>query len=65
MPKLKTHKGIAKRIKKTSSGKLKRSKAYHGHKLTKKTSKKKRHLRKSGLLDKIYQKKYKKVLPYK
>ena len=65
MPKIKTHKGIAKRIKKTSNGKLKRNKAFHSHILTKKNGKKKRHLRKSEILDKAYQKKYKKLLPYK
>ncbi|MFW5998172.1 MAG: 50S ribosomal protein L35 [Bacillota bacterium] len=64
MPKLKTHKGIAKRIKKTGKGKLKRNKAFHSHILTKKNGKKKRHLRKSKILDKAYQKKYKKLLPY-
>ena len=64
MPKIKTHKGIAKRVKKTASGKLKSKKSFHGHKLTKKTGKKKRHLRQEKMLDKIYQKKYKKVLPY-
>ena len=64
MPKIKTHKGIAKRVKKTSKGKLKSQKAFTGHKLTHKTGKKKRHLRKAKILDKSYQKKYKKMLPY-
>ncbi|ACL69317.1 50S ribosomal protein L35 [Halothermothrix orenii] len=56
MPKLKTHKGIAKRIKKTGKGKLKRNKAYHSHLLTKKTGKRKRNLRKSTVLHKTYYK---------
>lgn len=60
MPKLKTHKGIAKRIKKTGKGKLKRNKAYHSHLLTKKTGKRKRNLRKSTVLHKTYYKTVKK-----
>ncbi len=64
MPKIKTHKGIAKRVKKTSKGKLKSHKAFSSHILTKKTGKKKRKLRKAKLLDKTYQTRYKKLLPY-
>ena len=47
MPKVKTHKGAAKRFSKTGSGKLKRNRAYKSHILTKKTSKRKRNLRRS------------------
>lgn len=65
MPKLKTHKGIAKRVKKTANGKIKRKKAFHSHILTKKRGKRKRKLRQSTLLDKTYEKRYKKLLPYK
>jgi len=50
MPKMKTHKGSAKRFKKTGSGQIKRSRAFHTHILTKKTSKRKRKLRKSTLV---------------
>ncbi len=64
MPKLKTHKGIKKRVKVTKNGKIKRHKAFKSHILTKKSSKRKRHLRKSTIMDKTYQKKYKKLLPY-
>ena len=42
MPKLKAHKGAAKRFKVTGSGKVKRYKAFKSHILTKKTSKRKR-----------------------
>ncbi len=49
MPKMKTHKGAAKRFKKTSSGKLKRWHAFHSHILTKKSAKRKQNLR-SGTL---------------
>lgn len=65
MPKMKTHKGIAKRVKKTAKGKLKRSKAFHSHILTKKSGKRKRSLRQSDLIDKTYEKKYKQLLTYK
>ena len=65
MPKMKTHKGIAKRVKKTSKGKLKRSKAFRRHIMTKKSSSKKRNLRKGDFIDKTVEKKYKLLLPYK
>jgi large subunit ribosomal protein L35 len=50
MPKLKTHRGAAKRFKKTASGKIKRSNAFKSHILTKKTSKRKRRLRQAGIV---------------
>lgn len=49
MPKMKTRKGAAKRFKVTGSGKVKRQHAYHGHLFTKKTSKRKRNLRKQTI----------------
>jgi large subunit ribosomal protein L35 len=48
--KMKTHKGAKKRFKVTSSGKVRRYKAYKSHILTKKTSKRKRRLRQGGLV---------------
>jgi len=45
MPKMKTHRGAAKRFKKTASGKIVRSKAFRRHILTSKTTKQKRGLR--------------------
>ncbi|HEX6533206.1 MAG TPA: 50S ribosomal protein L35 [Gemmatimonadaceae bacterium] len=48
--KMKTHKGAAKRFKVTGSGKVKRNKAYKSHILTKKTSKRKRDLRRPDLV---------------
>ncbi|HEU4747068.1 MAG TPA: 50S ribosomal protein L35 [Gemmatimonadaceae bacterium] len=45
MPKMKTHKGAKKRFKITGSGKVKRMRAFKSHILTKKSSKRKRHLR--------------------
>ncbi len=65
MPKMKTHKGAAKRFRKTGTGKLKRSKAYRGHILTKKSSKRKRQLRKPGTVSKSDQKRIAQLLPYK
>ncbi|MCT4585209.1 MAG: 50S ribosomal protein L35 [Peptostreptococcaceae bacterium] len=50
MPKMKSHRGAAKRFKRTGSGKLKRNKAFRRHILTKKSSKRKRQLRKSGMM---------------
>jgi len=52
LPKKKTNRAAAKRFRKTGSGKFKRSKAYKGHLLSSKSSKRKRNLRKSGLVDK-------------
>jgi large subunit ribosomal protein L35 len=48
--KMKTHRGAAKRFKVTGSGKVKRFKAYKSHILTKKSSKRKRNLRRPGLI---------------
>jgi large subunit ribosomal protein L35 len=64
MPKMKTHRGAAKRFKLTKTGKVKRAKAYKGHILTKKSAKRKRNLRKTGLLSNADAKNMKKVLPY-
>ncbi len=64
MPKIKTKRAAAKRFHKTASGELKRNKAYKSHILTKKTTKRKRNLRKSTLTDSTNVKKMKKVLPY-
>ena len=46
MPKMKTHRGLAKRVKKTGSGKLKRSHAYTSHRFHGKKKKQRRHLAK-------------------
>lgn len=50
MPKLKSHRGASKRFKLTGSGKVKRAHSLKNHILTKKTTKRKRHLRKSTLV---------------
>jgi large subunit ribosomal protein L35 len=64
MPKIKTHRGAAKRFSLTGTGKVKRSKAYASHILTTKTKKRKRNLRKSAVLDHTNEKAIKKLLPY-
>ncbi len=51
MPKLKTHRGAAKRFKISGNGKIRRWKAYHSHLLTKKNRKRKRQLRQSEQLN--------------
>ena len=64
MPKVKTNRGAAKRFKSTGSGKIKRNKAFSSHILTKKSTKQKRNLRKSGLVDETNTKAIKRMLPY-
>ncbi|MBZ0156610.1 MAG: 50S ribosomal protein L35 [Alphaproteobacteria bacterium] len=64
MPKLKTHRGAAKRFSVTGSGKIKRNKAYKGHLLTGKSAKKGRNLRKSALVPDVQHDNVKKLLPY-
>ena len=64
MPKMKTSRAAAKRFKKTGTGLLKRNKAYKSHILTKKTTKRKRNLRKDIVMDETNVKNMKKILPY-
>mgnify|MGYP005960464705 CR=1 FL=1 len=64
MPKIKTHRGAAKRFSLTKNGKIKRGKAYKSHILTKKSTKRKRNLRKATLVDQTNLKAMKKILPY-
>ena len=51
MPKMKTKRALAKRVKVTGSGKLKRHSAYTSHLAPRKTTKQKRHLRKASLVN--------------
>ena len=62
--KMKTKRAAAKRFKVTGTGKLKRFKANKSHILTKKTTKRKRNLRKSTLVDDTNVKTMKKIMPY-
>ena len=64
MPKMKTKKAIAKRFRVTGTGKLKRSKAFKQHILTKKSAKRKRNLRKIGYVSVTQLKTMKKLVLY-
>ncbi len=64
MPKMKTHRGAAKRVKLTAKGKLKRSHAYTSHILTKKSAKRKRNLRKAGEVSTGDMRRVRELLPY-
>jgi len=64
MPKMKTHRGAAKRVKKTKSGLLKRSKAYTSHILTKKSPKRKRKLRQGTTVSSSDMKRVRTLVPY-
>ena len=64
MPKLKTHKGAAKRFRLTATGKVKRGHSHARHILTKKTTKRKRHLDIDALVADADQKPTKRMLPY-
>jgi large subunit ribosomal protein L35 len=65
MPKLKSHRGAAKRFKKTASGKFKRSSAFKRHNLSTKTTKRKRGLRGTTLVAEQDQATLDRMLPYK
>ena len=66
MPKLKTHSGAKKRFNLTKTGKVKRAHAFKSHILTKKTTKRTRHLRADGIVDNAAEAKtIHKLLPYK
>ncbi|HOB08136.1 MAG: 50S ribosomal protein L35 [Limnochordia bacterium] len=64
MPKMKTHRGAAKRFKVTGSGKVVRNHAYKSHILEKKSAKRKRKLRQSDLIHSNDAKRVKRMLPY-
>ncbi len=62
MPKMKSHKGARKTFAKTATGKIKRRKMNRSHILTSKATKRKRHLRKPGIVSKADEKKIKMLL---
>ena len=64
MPKLKTHKGAAKRFRLTATGKIKRGHSHARHILTKKTTKRKRQLDTDTLVSEGDQKRVEAMLPY-
>ena len=63
MPKMKTHRGAAKRFKTTASGKVVRSKSYKQHILTSKTTKRKRGLRKRAEVSSADSRRVQRMLP--
>jgi large subunit ribosomal protein L35 len=65
MPKLKTHRGAAKRFKKTGTGKIVRASAFKRHILTSKTTKTKRHKRGTRVVADQDDAKLQRMLPYK
>jgi large subunit ribosomal protein L35 len=65
MPKIKTHSGLSKRVKFTKNGKIKRAHANKTHILNKKTTKRKRSLRKGTYCDVTNMAAVKRLVPYK
>jgi len=65
LPKLKTHRGAAKRLTKTGRGKIKRAHAYKSHLLTHKSRTRKRRLRKSAIAEGPNFKQAASLIPYK
>jgi large subunit ribosomal protein L35 len=63
MPKMKSKRGAAKRFKRTGTGKVKRHHNFKDHILTKKSTKRKRKLRKAGLVSKADMGRIKRALP--
>ena len=64
MPKMKTNRGAAKRFSATGGGKIRRHKAYSSHILTKKSTKRKRNLRKASLIAEPDMRAVRRMLPY-
>ena len=64
MPKLKSHRGAAKRFKKTGTGKFVRSQAFKRHILTSKPTRRKRQMRSSEVVASADAPKLKRMLPY-
>ncbi len=62
MPKIKSHQGMKKRVKKTATGKLKRERAYQSHLLEKKDQRKKHQFRNDHDVDKADRKKVTKLI---
>jgi large subunit ribosomal protein L35 len=64
MPKMKTKRGAAKRLKKTASGKLKRHSGWKSHLLEAKSPKRRRNLRKGKLIAAADERRMKRLVPY-
>jgi large subunit ribosomal protein L35 len=64
MPKMKTKRAAAKRLKKTASGRLKRASGWKQHKLEGKEPKRRRRLRKAGMISKADEPRLRVLVPY-
>lgn len=64
MPKMKTNRAAAKRFRRTAKGKIRCDKPFHSHILTKKSTKRKRRLRKNDIVPSTLEKQVRKLLPY-
>jgi large subunit ribosomal protein L35 len=64
MPKLKTHRGAAKRFSITGTGRVRRNKAFASHILTTKTRKRKRNMRRSVLVHETNEPAIRRLIPY-
>ena len=64
MPKIKSHRGAAKRFKKTARGKFMRAKAFKRHILTGKPTRRKRHARGTVVIAAADAAKLRRMLPY-
>lgn len=64
MPKMKTHRGAAKRFSKTGTGKIKRNQGFRRHLLESKSSKRKRQLRGTVIMSKGDAKRIKQLITY-
>lgn len=65
MPKMKSHRGAAKRFSRTGTGKIKSAKAYASHILTKKSTKRKRGLRGTRIVAEVDAPRISRMIPYK
>lgn len=63
MPKMKTHRGAAKRFRRTGSGRIRRNRNYGGHFFIRKSSKRKRNLRKAAYIAPADVKRVERMLP--
>ena len=64
MPKMKTHRGAAKRLGKTAGGKITSKRAYHHHKAASKSPKRKRQLRPRAVISPAEQRRLSRLIPY-
>ena len=65
MPKIKTHRGAAKRFNKSGTGKVTRAKAFKQHILTSKSAKRKRNMRGTAVVATADAPRVEKMIPYK